>query len=63
MERNQWSQKIYDTQIKLAEEGQFDKMNAQMDIIKNDVIKKELQIAELRKELVEINNVIGSILV
>lgn len=63
MERNQWSQKIYDTQIKLAEEGQFDKMNAQMDIIKNDVIKKELQIAELRKELVEINNNIGSILI
>jgi len=47
----------------LAEEGKFDQMNAQIERLKSDVSRKELQIAESRKELIEINNIIGSILI
>lgn len=38
-------------------------MNTQIENIKNNIGKKELQIAELRKELIEINKVIGVIIV
>lgn len=61
--RNEWSKKIYENYIKLADEGKFDQMNTQIQNIQISIAKKESQIADLKKELIEINQNIASLIV
>jgi len=61
--RNEWSKKIYENYIKLADEGKFDQMNTQIHNIQISIANKESQIADLKKELIEINQNIASLIV